>query len=144
MVVGYLCIQCRERLKHARSGTISIWCHVRHWHPEWSQSTQCYLTWRGTNSTFEGNSRSVCSWYSAGSPRSPNLQEWWPRIFCKLQTSVSDINLLQGCGTHNPFPDNETLEQAQDPAQHTTWFEKEKFMRDAVVADSGNQTEPCY
>ena len=80
----------------------------------------------------------------ANSKRSPNLQEWWPRIFCKLQTSVSDINLLQGYGTHNPFPDNETLQQAQDPARHTTWFQKEKFMRDAVVADSSNQTEPSY
>ena len=78
----------------------------------------------------------------ANRKRCLNLQEWWPRIFCKLQTSVSDINLLQGYGTHNPFPDNETVEQAQDPARRTAWFQKEKFMRDAVVADSSNQTEP--
>ena len=52
--------------------------------------------------------------------------------------------MLQGDGTHNPFPDNETLRQTQDPAQHTTRFQKEKFMRDAVVADSISQTEPSY
>ena len=75
----------------------------------------------------------------ANSKRSPNLQEWWPRIFCKLQTSVSDNNLLQGYVTHNPFPDNEILQEEQDPARHTTWFHKEKFMRDAVVADSSNK-----
>ena len=34
MAAGCLCIQCREWLKHTRSGAISIWCHVRHWHPE--------------------------------------------------------------------------------------------------------------
>ena len=37
----------------------------------------------------------------ANSKRSPNLQECWPRIFCKLHTSVSDVNLLQGYGTHH-------------------------------------------
>ena len=52
MVAGCLCIQCKEWLKHIRSDTISIWCHARHWHPEWSQSTQGYWTWRGSSSPW--------------------------------------------------------------------------------------------
>ena len=61
MAAGCLCIQCREWRKHTRSGTIFIWCHARHWHPEWSQGPQGYWTWRGTSSTLEGRSSSVCS-----------------------------------------------------------------------------------
>ena len=122
MVAGYLSIQCRETLKHTRSGTSPIYdaksdidilsgvkTHKATGHDEvltqlWKEAADqlAPIFW-----AFYRQSHSPCR--IANSKRSPNIKELWSRIFCK----ITDVNLFQGYGTHNPFQYHETVKQAQ-------------------------------